>query len=259
VAATLPTPTTLYIYNDLPYFPPPSSAERWQAILGDLVRVLRAQPHVRFLEVAALVESLAASGAAGPYTRALAIGGSGRRVAELLQARTGWFGAISTVPLSRHERADGSYAIVVAGGDTESELAKAAGRVAIVDDTLYSGLTVRWLLARLPAYALPEVLCLQAVQSALLELSAQCPVFAGVQLPGERETDLSVIKASHLFEPGAIRGEGGDLAFYERRVWLDAWFPDSAEEIAALCAHLRALLPVAVDEHGPAGSTRIDG
>jgi hypothetical protein len=100
---------------------------------------------------------------------------------------------------------------------------------------------------------------LQAVQTTLAELSARCPVFAGVQLPGERETDLSVIKASHLFEPGAIRGEGGDLAFYERRVWLDAWFPDSAEQIATLCAHLRALLPVAVDEHSPAGSTRIDG
>lgn len=246
MADTLPTPTTLYVYDDLPYFASPTGAQRWPALIDALLRLLRAQPQVRFLTVAALVEALAASGLAAGFEQALAIGGSGRRVAELLQARTGWFAAIETAPLSRQERADGGHTVIAGNAhDLDVLLAATADRrVAIVDDTLYSGLTVRWLLDRLPASARPTVLCLQAVQTTLRELSARCPVVAGVQLAGVPELDFSVIKASHLFEPGAIRTPTTELAFYERRAWLDAWFPAAAETIAAVCAELRALLPV---------------
>ena len=240
----LPTPTTLYVYNDLPYLPPPA-AERWPALIAELLRLLHGQPHVRFLEVGLLVERLAQGGAIGTFAQTLAIGASGRRVAELLEAHAGWLARISTVPLSREEQADGGYRIVA--GDERAVarlLASTAGqRVAVVDDTVYSGQTLRWLLARLPADARPEIFCLQAVAATLDELSERCPVHAGIVLHGERERDLSVIKASHLFEPGAIRLAGGRLAFYERRAWLDAWFPGAATPIAAICAELRALLP----------------
>ena len=40
---------------------------------------------------------------------AFAIGDSGRRVADLLHARTGWFPQIETLSLSRRERPGGGY------------------------------------------------------------------------------------------------------------------------------------------------------
>src|SRR5581483_1263454 len=194
--AALPTPHTVYVYNDLPYVAPPAEgAERWRALIADLLALLRAQPQVRFLEVEPLVATLAARAAHAPYAEALAIGGAGRRVAELLHARTGWFPMISTLPLTRVELADGRYR-VVARGAIDTAIAACAGRVAIVDDTIYAGQTLNWLLDRLQAGVKPDVFCLQGVAGTLATLRRRCHVVAGVELVGERERDLTVIKAS---------------------------------------------------------------
>ena len=238
----IPTPLTLYLYNDLPFVAPPAARRAaWQALIDELLTLLRAQPHVRFLEVAPLVDALAAQPARGPYALTLAIGGAGRRVAELLHARTGWFPAIIELPLTRIEQTDGRYRVVARSPLDLDRLAAAPGTLAIVDDTIYAGQTLGWLLARLPENAKPEIFCLQGVTDVLAALRQRCRVFAGIELAGERERELSVIKASHLFEPGAIHTRHGDLAFYERTAWMDGWFPGASRSIVAVCAGLRAL------------------
>ena len=240
----LPTPHIVYLYNDLPYLPPPSAQrERWRALLDELLAELRAQPRMRILEVEPLVAALAGQQVRGPYARTLAVGAAGRRVAELLHAHTGWFPAIVELPLTRVEETDGSYRVVARGAVDIARLAADAGPLAIVDDTVYAGQTLGWLLNRLPPAVEADLFCLQGVASTLATLRGRGRVHAGIELAGERERDLTVIKASHLFEPGAIHTTRGDLAFYERREWMDAWFADASATIVALCERLRHLLP----------------
>jgi hypothetical protein len=243
--AALPTPTFVYLYNDLPYVAPPNAGgARWQALIAELLALLRAQPQVRFLEVAPLVDALAQQRTRGPYERSLAIGAAGRRVAELLHGRTGWFPAIMELPLTRIEAAGGGYQVVARGAIAVTPPTDDTRPLAIVDDTIYAGQTLGWVLDRLPPAAEVDVFCLQGVAETLSALRTRCRVFAGIELAGERERDLTVIKASHLFEPGAIHAEQAELAFYERRAWMDAWFPGAADQIVSVCARLRALTPI---------------
>lgn len=239
-----PTPTSVYLYNDLPYVAPPiAGGERWRSLIAELLALLHAQPHVRFLEVEPLVRALAGQQTRGPYACTLAIGGAGGRVADLLHARTGWFPTIVEAPLTRVEDAEGAYRVVARGPWDLGSLPGEGAALAIVDDTVYAGQTVGWLLDRLPS-ADVDLFCLQGVAGSLNALRRRCTVHAGVELFGEPERDLTVIKASHLFEPGAIRSATGDLAFYERPDWMAAWFPDAAGPIVAVCARLHRLIPV---------------
>lgn len=236
-------PATVYVYNDLPYVlaARPGDAAL-VALVDELLQALEAEPRVRLLSVDVLVEALARSPVAAPFAHTLAIGGAGTRVARLLHARTGWFPSIETLAITREEANDTGYRIIGSGGgDPEQQLAALTGKsLALVDDTIYSGLTLAWALDRLSAPMLTGtcIFALQAVQQALPPLRGRCAVYAGIELPGERERDLTVIKASHLFERGAIRRPAGDLAFYQRPAWMRAWFPLGAARITALCTRL---------------------
>ena len=246
----MPAALQIYIYNDLPYSRAARPHDgRFLDLLAELAAALRSEPYVHFIEMAEQLDALAGLPVAAPFTRALAIGNAGRRVADELHARTGWFPVVETLSITREEIEPGCYRVVSLGGMDPAPLLQAvdAASLAVVDDTLYSGLTLTWVLTRLrPAVlAHTRVFCLQAIAEALPAVRRFCPVSAGLEMPGRVEEDVTIIKASHLFERGAIRRSGGtDLAFFERPAWMDAWFPHLAARITALCAmidgHLRS-------------------
>ena len=238
-------PLRVYVYDDLPYVRRAAAGK--PAILSLLDRLelaLRAQPNVELIEVAEQIDRLSRTAVFGPFVLALAIGDAGARVARALHERTGWFPAIEAVPVTRIEVAPGEYRIP----DNDALALRLEGITgqppAIVDDTIYSGLTVAWLLDRLPAASLKgaEVFCLQAMATALPALRSRCAVHAGFEMQGEPEQDVTIIKASHLFERGAIRrANQPDLAFFERGEWMSDWFPFDDGTITRLCRQLWAL------------------
>ncbi len=236
----------VYVYDDLPYVRRAAAGNpAVLALLERLELALRAQPNVRLIEVAEQIDRLARTPVTGQFMLALAIGDAGARVARALHERTGWFPAIEVVPITRIEVGPGEYRI-----PDNAALAKRLGGFkgrppAIVDDTIYSGLTLAWLLDRLPAASVhgAEVFCLQAMAAALGAIRSRCAVHAGFEMQGEPERDVTIIKASHLFEPGAIRrANQPDLAFFERSEWMKNWFPFDGGGITGLCRQLWALL-----------------
>lgn len=117
--------------------------------------------------------------------------------------------------------------------------------MAVVDDTLFSGLTLRAVLEALPEGARTgaHVFCLRAVEQSLAGLARLAPVTAGFRAPGRLLEDVSFINASGLVRRGAIRRRGAPpLAFFERPEWMAAWFPGYHEEVVALCRALHAEL-----------------
>jgi hypothetical protein len=124
-----------------------------------------------------------------------------------------------------------------------------AGSIAVVDDTVFSGLTLRAVLAALSPEARrrTHVFCLRAVAESLASVAALCPVTVGVAAPGRILRDVSFINASGLVRRGAIRRAGAPpLAFFERPEWMRAWFPAHVERVTSLCRRLRPLLDPAV-------------
>jgi hypothetical protein len=92
------------------------------------------------------------------------------------------------------------------------------GLVAIVDDTIFSGLTLRAVLDALPdtVRRRTHVFCLRAVAASLPAIASVCPVTAGFVAPGRLLNDVSFINASGLVRRGAIRRVGAPpLAFFE--------------------------------------------
>lgn len=237
-------PFHLFVYNDLSYSRETASGDAsFAALLDRLEQALRDQPNVSLIEIGEQIEKLAAVPVARPFATTVAIGEAGARIARRLQSRTGWFPAIETIDVTRVEAARGVYRIPDRP-DAEAWL-RGISRLplAIVDDTLYSGLTLSWVLDRLPSSLLPgtEAFFLQAIADALPAVRARCTVHTGLVMHGVPEQDVSIIKASHLFEAGAIRRTTGrDLAFFERPEWMRRWFPQGAAAITALCAKLAA-------------------
>jgi hypothetical protein len=128
-----------------------------------------------------------------------------------------------------------------------AQLADLAGvrTLAVVDDTVFSGLTMGAVLDALPAdaRARTRAFCLRGVAESLRAVQARCPVTPGVAAPGRIGDDVSFINASGLVRRGAIRRAGQPpLAFFERPEWLHAWFPGHGDEVIALCRRLNGLL-----------------
>jgi hypothetical protein len=163
-----------------------------------------------------------------------------------LHARTGWFPAIERVDVWREEDDAGGH--VLAGPAPLGEQLRAvehAGSIAVVDDTVFSGGTMRAVLASLPPRPGRRVhaFCLRAVAESLPEVERLAPVTAGITAHGRILEDVSFINASGLVRRGAIRRVGRpSLAFFERPEWMAAWFPEDHAEITALCRDLSALL-----------------
>ncbi len=246
-----PTPRFLYVHDDLTgEVARHGGAESPAAGLArELLALLaRDAERVRILTLGEQVERVLAQGGHAPFALALGIGAAGQRVAETLHARAGWFPRIRRIGLTREEDGRGGYRVIsTEGGDLPAQLEGVADHasLAVVDDTVFSGLTMRALISALPpaAWRRTHAFCLRGVAESIAAVGALCPITAGVAAPGRRLDDVSFINASGLVRRVAIRRRGRPpLAFFDRPEWIRAWFPGHHAEVLALCHRLNALL-----------------
>ena len=246
-----PTPGRLYVHDDLTAevrerhgagSPASTLAEALLAVVG------REAARVTVLTLQEQIAALVARSPHEPFALAVGIGRAGERVARQVHAQTGWFPAIRRVDLTREEDGRGGYAVVSPTGialDEQLAGVQTAASLAIVDDTIFSGITMRRVLETLtPAVrARAHVFCLRCVAESLPPLRAFGPVTPGFAAPGRILDEVSFINASGLVRRGAIRRTGQPpLAFFERPEWIRAWFPDRADAVLDLCRRLNVLL-----------------
>jgi hypothetical protein len=258
---TAPIPRVFYIHDDL------SEAVRQTHGAGslafrltqELFRVVRRQPQrVVVLTVEEQITQLLARGTYAPFAVTIGIGRAGERVAQQLHARTGWFPVIRRVEVTRQEDGRGGYHVVsLTATSLQAQLfgLETASSLAVVDDTVFSGLTMRTVLQALPAEALArtQAFCLRGVAESLPAVRALCPLAIGFAAPGRILEEVSFINATGLVLRVGIRRAGQpSMAFFERPAWMHAWFPGYAEEVIALCRRLNALLesPATVPRQG---------
>jgi len=246
-----PTPRLLYVHDDLTdELARGAGAGSPAAALARALLTLLARDaeRVRVLTLDAQVERVVAQGGHAPFALALGIGAAGERVAEALHARAGWFPRVRRIGLTREEDGRGGYRVVgTEPGELRSQLDGMAdcASLAVVDDTVFSGLTMRTLISALPepARRRTRAFCLRGVAESIARVGTLCPITAGVAAPGRRLEDVSFINASGLVRRVAIRRPGQPpLAFFERPDWIRAWFPEAHAEVLALCVRLSALL-----------------
>jgi hypothetical protein len=215
------------------------------ALAAEILSLVR-RDTVRVITLGPQVEALAAQGPHAPFALTLGIGPAGERVARQVHARTGWFPAIRQVDLTREEDGRGGLAVVSLRGTSLAEQlagVETAASLALVDDTLFSGLTLRTLLAALPPAirTRARAFCLRGIAESIP--SVDCPLSVGFAAPGQIEVDVSFINASGLVRRGAIRRAGAaPLAFFERPEWIRDWFGAAADVLIDRCARLNALL-----------------
>lgn len=246
-----PTPRLLYVHDDLTdeVARQEGSGSPAAVLARDLLALLARDPErVRILTLGEQVERVVAQGDNAPFALALGIGTAGRRVAEALHARAGWFPRIRRIGLTREEDGRGGYRVIsTEAGDLPAQLDGVADHasLALVDDTVFSGITMRAVIGALPESARrrARAFCLRGVAESIAEVAALCPIIAGVAAPGRRLDDVSFINASGLVRRVAIRRPARPpLAFFERPEWIRAWFPSSHADVLALCQRLNALL-----------------
>ena len=245
-----PTPRWLYVHDDLT----DEMSQRYGVdspachLAQELLRVVRRDPErVIVLRVEDQLEAVAAQGPLAPFELTLGIGRAGERVARQLQGRTRWFPEIRRLDIWREEDGRGGYRMVSAANPVEAHL-QDLGRcrsLAVVDDTVFSGLTVRTVLQYLPAtlQSRTHVFCLRGVAETLQRIRARCRVTAGLAVHGRILEEVSLINASGLVTRASIRRAGlPPLAFFERPEWMRAWFPEYAENVIEVCRRLNELL-----------------
>lgn len=244
-----PTPRILYVHDDLTEEvrhragDSPAAVQLCRRLLETLTRDSR----VVILTLEDQIGRLMAQGARAPFAVALGVGRAGERVASQIHARAGWFPRIRRVGLTREERPHGYALVSTTEEPLDQQLAglEVFASIAVVDDTVYSGLTLETILAALPptVRGRTHAFCLRAVAESLPRIAALAPITVGFAAGGRRDVDVSFINASGLVARGAIRREGQPaLAFYERPEWIRAWFPDHAAEVLDLCAELSGVL-----------------
>ena len=214
-------------------------------LVTEILTLVR-RKHVVVLTLTPQLDALAAQGPRAPFALTLGIGPAGERVARQVHARTGWFPAIRQVDLTREEDGRGGYAVVsLRTVPLAEQLAgvESAASLAIVDDTIFSGITLRTLLDALPpaTRARARAFCLRGVAESLP--SVGCPIAVGFAAPGKILEEVSFINASGLVRRGAIRRTGAaPLAFFERPEWMREWFGEAAGALIERCRRLNALL-----------------
>ncbi len=246
-----PTPRRFYVHDDISdsvreSYGPDSPAFLLTQELLELIR--RRRERVAVLTLEDQIEGLIAKRAHTPYGVTIGIGRAGERVAERLHERTGWFPYMRRVDVAREETGTASYLLISTTGETVSK--QLAGlepfsSVAVVDDTVFSGLTMRTVLLELPegVLARSHVFCLRAVTRSLPEIRALCPVAVGFEAGGRILEDVSFINASGLVLRVAIRRAGKTpMAFFEREAWMRAWFPEDYLQVISLCRRLNSTL-----------------
>jgi hypothetical protein len=248
-----PTPRHLYVHDDLTETAWALRARRAEAVrlVGALFAAIHEEPHTVVLSLAEQLDGVLAAGGHPPFAVTIGIGAAGERVARALHARAGWFPSIRRVQLAREEVGQGGYRLT-GPAPLADQLAGVAdeGTIAVVDDTVFSGLTLGAVLSAIPRAARrrTRAFCLRAVAESLAALEALAPVTVGFAAPGRILRDVSFINASGLVRRGAIRRAGApSLAFFERPEWMRAWFPRRVDEITRLCARLHALVDHTAD------------
>ena len=247
-----PTPKTLYVHDDLTDEVQAShgaDSAAACAVATLLTLVARDTTRVRMLSLEEQLASLA-RGEHTPFAVAVGIGRAGERVARQLHARTGWFPRVERLDLTREESVDGYTLSTLGRPPLEVQLRTVAdaASIAVVDDTVFSGLTMMAVLKGLDpgARARARVFCLRAVRESLTDVATVCPASAGFVAAGRLLHDVSFINASGLVRRGAIRRAGqAPLALIERPEWMRAWFLQDADEITARCAELARLFDAA--------------
>jgi adenine/guanine phosphoribosyltransferase-like PRPP-binding protein len=242
---TTPVPRTLYIHDDLSN-ELRARGEPAQQLGAALFERLRGDARIVVLTLDEQLDALVARGGHAPFAAAVGIGRAGARVAAQVHGRTGWFPQIHAVDLCREEDEAGGY-VLAGSAALAARLAEIADveSVAVVDDTIFSGLTMRAVLDALPPRKGRRVhaFCLRAVADSLPGVAALAPVSAGVAAAGRILEDVSLINASGLVHRGAIRRTGqASLAFFERPEWMEAWFPGYTEDIVKLCRELHEVV-----------------
>jgi hypothetical protein len=198
------------------------------ALARQLMTLIRGERHVTVLRCASRSTRLSRTGHTRP-SLAVGIGRAGERVAQQVHAdRAG-----SRHPARRsHPRGDraGGYLVVSPTGVPLAEQLEGIERarsLAVVDDTIFSGITMRQVLEALSPVvrAHTHAFCLRCVAESLVTLRTLCPVTPGFAAPGRILDEVSFINASGLVRRGSIRRAGRPaLAFFERPEWIRAWF-----------------------------------
>jgi hypothetical protein len=246
-----PTPQKFYIHDDLSDHVRQTQGAQSLAfrLTQELFRTVQQQPQrVVVLHLEKQITRLIAQGTHRPFDLTIGIGRAGERVAQQLHARTGWFPTIRQVDITREEDGQGGYTLIsLTATPLATQLAgvETAASVAVVDDTVFSGLTMRTVLQALPAAVLQRThaFCLRGVAESLASVRALCPLTMGFAAEGHILEEVSFINASGLVLRVGIRRAGKPpMAFFERPAWLQAWFPGYAEEVRLLCQRLNALL-----------------
>ena len=246
-----PTPGVLYIHDDLSEYVYRQQGEgslAWQLTQAIFTRVHRDPGRVVVLTLESQVERVLAQGTFAPFALALGIGQAGERVARHLHGKTGWFPKIARVDITREEDGHGGYNVVsTTGTPLAHQLPRldAVASLAVVDDTIFSGLTMRTVLQALPpnVCARTQAFCLRGVAASLPPIAALCPIRIGFAAPGKLLDEVSFINASGLVMRVGIRHPNQPpQAFFERSMWMQAWFPGYAIEVTALCQRLNTLL-----------------
>ncbi len=249
-AYAAPTPKAFYIHDDLSEYvhrkhgPGSPALELTQALFTLAQRV----QHVHVLTLASQIEQLLAHGNHQPFDVTIGIGSAGERVAQQLHARTGWFPNRHRVGVTREEDGQGGYHIVSTTGlplrDQLPEV-PAGATLAVVDDTLFSGITMRAVLQALPPElrTRTQAFCLRGVAASIPSITALCPMTIGFAAAGDLLDEVSFINASGMVMRVGIRRSGQTpQAFFQRPMWMQAWFPGYADDVIALCQQLNAVL-----------------
>lgn len=245
------TPQMLYVHDDITEevaaeFGIDSEVHRIARRL--LAKVGREIDHVTVLTLRRQIDALIELGNHDPFEVALGIGEAGERVARQLHERTGWFPDVRRVDIARVEDGHGGYVLEGTTGHSWEDQVRGmavAKSLAVVDDTVFSGLTMRSLLGALPSALLPvtQAFCLRGVAESIGKIGDIVPTSAGFAAPGRILDEVSFINASGLVRSIAIRRRGQpSQAFFERPQWIGAWFPGHAEEVIATCRRLNRLL-----------------
>ena len=250
-AYAAPTPQVFYIHDDLSDEVRHTYGE--QSVAFQLARELftlvqRDPQRVVVLQLEDQITRLIAQERHTPFAMTIGIGQAGERVARQLHQRTGWFPIVRRVDVTREEDGQGGYNLVSLSAQpltAQLQGLETCASLAVVDDTVFSGLTMRTILQALPPAVLARThaFCLRGVAESRASIQALCPLSMGFAAPGRILDEVSFINAAGLVRRISIRRPGQPaLAFFDRPEWIRAWFPGYADEVMALCQRLNALL-----------------
>jgi hypothetical protein len=220
-----PTPKILYVHDDITEevatdFGVDSEEHRVARQLISIVS--RNTDRVVFLNLQTQVYALVEGEHHEPFEVALGIGEARERVARHVHERTGWFPVLRRVDITRVEDGRGGYFLRGKDGRSWKNPLRGMvveGSIAVVDDTVFSGLTMRSLLDALTSKLLPMVraFCLRGVTESISLMGDNVPISSGFAAPGRILGEVSFINASGFVRSVAIRRKGQpSLAFFKR-------------------------------------------